>query len=396
MRFLFVLFGSIAVLGLLEILLMRLLNREVWQTRWGKALSVGWPVATLLVAFVRILLLGESTPHWVVQLMMELAAFLLVGLFASIVALILVGIIKGAVKAYGRMRRKPSVALESRREFLKTGVSALPALAAVGSGIGVVGSLSGIRRFDMPLKFKNLPSELEGFRILHLSDLHLGPFLNLSDLEKLVEQLSAERFDLVTLIGDVADDLDMLAESIRIVKAIPSRFGHFATLGNHEYYRGIHRVRRTFDAGPIPLLVNEGLPLTDDTSSSPSIFVGGADDPVTMGWKADRETFYRRAVESSFDSADSDSFRVLLTHRPGAFDEAAAAGIDLSLAGHTHGGQVGLLGRSMFEPVAEEFYLWGRYSKGDSQLYTSSGVGHWFPFRLGCPAEAPTIILKRA
>ncbi len=418
MRFLFVLIGSIVALGLIEILLMRLFNREVWQTRWGKALSIGWPVATLLVAFVRIFVLGEGAPLWIVQVLMELAAFLLVGLLASIMALILVGIIKGAMRAFGSRKPKKlepkkaepvsTASLVSRREFLKTGVAALPALAAVGSGFGVVGSLSGIRRFDVPLKFKNLPPELEGFRILHLSDLHLGPFLNLSDLEKLAEELSAEKFDLVTLIGDVADDLDMLSEAIRIVHSIPSRLGHFATLGNHEYYRGIHRVRRTFDSGPIPLLVNEGLALTGNgssdrsdttsstTSTSSSIFVGGADDPVTMGWNADRETFYRNAVESSFDNADSDSFKILLTHRPGAFDQAVSAGINLSLAGHTHGGQVGFLGRSMFEPVAEEFYLWGKYKKDNSQLYTSSGVGHWFPFRLGCPAEAPTIILTRA
>ncbi len=403
MRFLFVLFGSLSALGALEIVLMRSFDHELWQTRWGKRLSVGWPVATLLVAFARFFTLGENTPLWVTQVLMALAAFLLVGLLASIMALVVVGMYKGIRKLHARVTKSSnnnSVAMNpSRRDFLKTGVSALPALAAVGSGFGVIGSMSDIRTFDLPLRFKNLPPELDGLRILHLSDLHLGPFLNLSDLESLAEDLAENSskgpFDVVAVVGDIADDLELLPEALRIIKAIPSRYGHYATLGNHEYYRGIRQVRQAFDAGPIPLLVNEGLALTGLEPNSPNIFLGGADDPVTLGWNGDRDAFYQRAVENSFANASSEAFKLLLTHRPGAFDKAALAGIDLSLAGHTHGGQVGFLGRSMFDLITDELYLWGQYQKGESRLYTSSGVGHWFPFRLGCPAEAPTIILRR-
>jgi uncharacterized protein len=84
-----------------------------------------------------------------------------------------------------------------------------------------------------------------------------------------------------------------------------------------------------------------------------------------------------------------------MSHRPDAFDHAAVRGIDLTLAGHTHGGQIGMFGRSVFESYWPERYLWGRYERNGSQLYTSAGVGHWFPFRLGCPPEAPVIELTR-
>jgi predicted MPP superfamily phosphohydrolase len=86
----------------------------------------------------------------------------------------------------------------------------------------------------------------------------------------------------------------------------------------------------------------------------------------------------------------------MLSHRPAAFDAAAENGVDLTLAGHTHGAQVGLFGRSLLEPLWPEARLWGHYRQGVSQLYTSSGVGHWFPFRLGCPSEAPVIELRRS
>jgi predicted MPP superfamily phosphohydrolase len=84
----------------------------------------------------------------------------------------------------------------------------------------------------------------------------------------------------------------------------------------------------------------------------------------------------------------------LMTHRPDAFPPAAERDIDLMLAGHTHGGQVGFAGRSILESSLPGRYLWGKYLLGQSQLYTSCGVGHWFPFRLGCPTEAPIIELK--
>ena len=93
--------------------------------------------------------------------------------------------------------------------------------------------------------------------------------------------------------------------------------------------------------------------------------------------------------------APSDAFKVLMSHRAKALDFADRFNVDLILAGHTHGGQIGFNRRSVFENfLANEPYLWGKYKKGKTQLYTSSGVGHWFPFRIGCPAEAPIIVLK--
>jgi predicted MPP superfamily phosphohydrolase len=164
-------------------------------------------------------------------------------------------------------------------------------------------------------------------------------------------------------------------------------------MGNHEYYRGADRVQRIYDRSPVPLLINQGQRIQVGSSA---LYLSGADDPRQMGWSYDSSRFYRSALESSLGGAASDDFRLMLSHRPGMFDYSAPEKVDLTLAGHTHGGQLGMMGHSAFEMFGDDLYLWGRYQKGDSQLYTSSGVGHWFPFRLGCPAEAPIITLSRA
>ena len=104
----------------------------------------------------------------------------------------------------------------------------------------------------------------------------------------------------------------------------------------------------------------------------------------------------QQSVERALDGASQAAFTVLLSHRAQAFDYAADLGTELTLSGHTHGFQMGLGGRSLFESLMPERYIWGHYSRGESQLYTTCGVGHWLPFRLGCPPEAPLIVLHKA
>lgn len=108
------------------------------------------------------------------------------------------------------------------------------------------------------------------------------------------------------------------------------------------------------------------------------------------------------SIQSSIEDAPPDAdFRLLLCHRPEGHGPAADAGYDLTLSGHTHGGQVGLLGRSIFETLRPGIGWWGSYVKKKkdgrpSRLYTTSGFGHWFPFRFGCPTEMPIVVLEGA
>jgi predicted MPP superfamily phosphohydrolase len=106
------------------------------------------------------------------------------------------------------------------------------------------------------------------------------------------------------------------------------------------------------------------------------------------------ENFFEAGIAKALVDSPERDFTLLMSHRPDAFPYAAEQGIDLTLAGHTHGGQVGFGGRSLLENAFPNSYLWGKYTLGSSHLYTSCGVGHWFPFRLGCSTEAPVIVLK--
>lgn len=399
----------IAGLGAAQVLMMRYFNRPWWETKWGRRLSLGWPLATIVSILLWSWTFHLGPEHWLPSSLLLLSASLLVGLAAAFISLPLSGVLNLVNRFYEKQRasKNPeqeeadavangitdSPASESRRSFLLKSAAALPALAVGGSILGVGQSFASVRVFERELRFQNLPLELDGFRILHLCDLHLGAYFNLADLENLVDQLSGSRYDLVTLIGDVSDDLDVLPDALNLVASLESTHGHLATLGNHEYYRGIQAVYHAYKYSKLHLLVNEGVSLTVDGSS---IFVGGADDPATISWSSDRTAFYQNCVDGAMKNSTSDAFKLLLTHRPSAFKVAAAEKVDLSLAGHTHGGQLGLMGQSVIDMFSEELYVWGHFTRGESQLYTSSGVGHWFPFRLGCPAEAPIFTLRRA
>jgi predicted MPP superfamily phosphohydrolase len=243
---------------------------------------------------------------------------------------------------------------------------------------------------EIPLAFRDLPPALHGLRILHLSDLHLGAGRTSADLKALLDSLRPDPPDLIVLTGDVADQLQELEAALQLVTAFAPRLGVYAALGNHEYLNDIEQTLPTYQRSSVRLLVNETahIPIGDAT-----LFLAGVDDPVFFG---PARPFYERTIAACAASAPANGFRLLLCHRPEGFESAAKHGFHLTLSGHTHGGQVGLFGRSAFEVLFGVPYLWGQYRRGESRLYTTSGFGHWFPFRLNCPAEAPVITLKRA
>ena len=291
---------------------------------------------------------------------------------------------------FGQVHIKKRIKLDKgRRRFLKYTTGVFPAAAFSVSGLGVMQSFAKVNVPVVTIGIPDLPPALEGLKIAHLSDLHLGYYYSLDDLEKTIEIIDASKPDIYFVTGDIADDIEKIDDALKLICCIRTPCQGFASVGNHEYYRNIDKVVKAFDKKPLPLLLNSG---TIIQINGEDVYVGGADDPVFN--RLDMKDFLEKTVTKTMQDAPANMFQILLCHRPGGFDTAFKLGINLTLSGHTHGGQVGFMGKSLLDGWPIEKYQWGIYKKGRSRLYTSSGMGVWFPFRLGCPAEAPIIILR--
>jgi uncharacterized protein len=276
----------------------------------------------------------------------------------------------------------------NRRSLLQACAAAIPIASLMTGADGFASASAPIRIPLIRARFSQLPPDLDGLRILLLSDLHLGVGASLQDVEDVLLRSRAFHPDLVVVTGDVADRIELLAPALELIAQHAPRLGAWSVLGNHEYLHGISATRPVFERSRIPLLVNRcvAVPVGEAT-----LVIAGIDDPIASGTSPMRAT--AATVSQALSGSTPDCFRILLSHRPCAFVAASRHGVDLTLAGHTHGGQVGVGGHSVLEHIHPEPFVWGTYRRGNSVLYTTSGFGHWFPFRLNCPAEAPVIEL---
>lgn len=279
-----------------------------------------------------------------------------------------------------------------RRRLLQGGLAAVPLLAAGTSAAGVAGAAVRPRIRRVPVYVPDLHPDLDGFRILQVSDLHLAVFVDLGDLDQLLRDAAGLRVDLLAVTGDLADDLRQVPRALERLAAYPATHGAWGVLGNHEYGCGVEGFLEAYAHSSVRLLRDQAVDLRVGDAV---LRLGGLDDPSRAPWSQRGETFFAPRLRRLFGDAAAADFRLLLSHRPDALTWADAAGVDLILAGHTHGGQVGFAGRSLLWLPWRYPYPWGRYRSGTAQLYTTSGAGHWFPFRLGCPTEVPLVELRR-
>ncbi len=395
MMFLLVIVSIIALLSAIALLSLRFANRDWWKIRIVRRAAWAVPIVTLIGT--GLFLFGFASDLMLITVIGSIvSSFAFIVLLAMALAFPLSGIfhiIAGVLERHSRSQPEGKTKGDeiSRRSFLRKAAVAFPA-ATLTTGVGgFSASFLGVKIPEIDFKYDDLPDQLDGFRILHFSDLHLGRYFRLSDLETLIDDARIHRPDLVLITGDICDVTTDLPKTLSLMASLNPAYGCLASLGNHEYYHGVRECFRIHAQSDVPLLVNRG---TVIDVKGVDLFVGGADDPYDLWGNADN--FLRETVDYTLAAAPESSFKVLMSHRPRGFTRAAEQGVHLTLAGHTHGGQAGLAGRSVFESEDPPNFFWGKYINGKSQLYTSAGVGHWFPFRLGCPAEAPVIILRKS
>jgi len=247
--------------------------------------------------------------------------------------------------------------------------------------------------YDVPIK--NLPPELENFRVAQISDLHLGAYFSLERLESLLQRISDAKPDLLAITGDIFDDNAMNPAAIKIVDAFTDKFkfGVWYIHGNHEHFRGIRAIEAGLAQTKIHWLVNRAEHVTS------KLYILGVDypsrAPVTSTADKEREQLFAEArkkfVDEAAQNVPDDAIKILLAHHPEFIDDGAERNFALTLTGHTHGSQIGIFGVPLF-PVFK--YTRGVVKIGDSFGYVHVGNGSWFPFRLGCPPEIAYFTLK--
>lgn len=239
-----------------------------------------------------------------------------------------------------------------------------------------------------------LPDELDGLRIAHLSDLHVGHLFTPAKLTGVIGACGELGADLIAVTGDFVDfSLNVLDSVLDAVSQLHAPLGVHLVPGNHDYLDDAPALLRRFEQAGLPMLLNRHVTLD---CRGRSITVAGID---WAGKTPDLSRLVRQsvAIDEHQPRAKSD-LRLLLAHHPHAFDEAHRQGIDLTLSGHTHGGQLmltkGINGKRPVGLGSLAFrYPAGLYQRGESRLYVTTGVGSWFPWRLNAPAEIACLTL---
>jgi len=280
------------------------------------------------------------------------------------------------------------------RRLRMTPVRRAVVLGAAGLVLGAVGVQQAVRVppvREVPLAVRYLPKGLEGLRVTVLADMHIGPLFREPWVRQVVERTLAARPDLILLPGDVLDaPARSLARDMAPLALLKAPLGVFVSPGNHEVIHGVDRSLRAL----------EGLGLT--VLSNAHRLVEARGERLAVLGLADRSGPARRGGDApdlgkalnGTPDKDAHLLRLLLAHQPRDAAEAAAAGVDVQVSGHTHGGQV-----LPFRPLSARVngYVGGGYRVGDMALYVANGVGLWagIPLRLGVPSEIVVLRLTR-
>ncbi len=246
---------------------------------------------------------------------------------------------------------------------------------------------AAVVRVDVPIT--GLPSALHGFTIAQISDIHVGPTIRRGYVAAIVERVNRLQADMVAVTGDLVDgSVAELAPHVAPLARLASRHGTFFVTGNHEYYSGapgwIAELRRL----DLRVLLNDHVVLRHDGSA---LVVAGVTDFSAHHFDAS----HRSDPQRSLAGAPADAgLRLLLAHQPRSAAQAAAAGFDLQLSGHTHGGQ--FWPWNLFVRLQQPFTA-GLHRLQKLWIYTSRGTGYWGPpKRFLAPSEITCLRLVRA
>ncbi|WP_239522611.1 metallophosphoesterase [Geodermatophilus sabuli] len=276
----------------------------------------------------------------------------------------------------------------SRRLLLARGLAVTAgavALSTAGTGAYLANAAPVVRR--VPVTLPGLDPALAGLRIVTFSDGHLSSMYGGRRFERLVETVNAQRPDVVAIVGDLVDgDVAELRDEAAPLADLVSDQGVFFVTGNHEYFVDTDAWLRHLPTLGVQVLRNERVPIS---RGGASFDLAGIDDRT-----AERSGLpgHGADLDAALDGRDDAVPVVLMAHQPVQVEQARAAGVQLQLSGHTHGGQLWPFDYAirLDQPAVE-----GLSRFGDTQLYVTSGAGFWGPpMRVGARPEVTVVELR--
>ena len=305
----------------------------------------------------------------------------------------------------------------SRRTFFRTASVVAGAAPFLGVMYGYAAERLRyeLRRVEIPLT--NLPPELDGLEIVQLSDIHLSSYMTRESVRRAVDMANGVGADLAVVTGDLITGVhDSLHDCVEEVRHLRAPLGVYGCNGNHEIYaRAEDLAERLFQQAGMKMLRQENAVIS---------YKGGQLNLIGVDYQRERMAGGRKTqmLANVEPLIRRDMPNILLSHNPNSFNRAAELGIELSLAGHTHGGQVqveildvslsparfitdyiaGLYHRPLLMPdqpkrMGETIRLMPKAPNGLGALYVNRGIGTvGAPVRLGAPPEITHIVLRHA
>lgn len=381
---------SAVVFGLITFWLHRRIVRATalprpWSIVADVLLVVLW--ALVLVGFAA----GRSVdPSWS-------RPFAFVGLvwMAAVLYLFLglavVGLVSFAAHVVRSIRRRRSgvqdtPAFAARRlGRLRVATATVVVLALAITGYGVF-EASRPQVVDVDATLPGLPAQFDGTRIAVVSDLHVGPARDASFTRRVVDQVTAEKPDLVVLVGDLTDGtIPYVRDTLEPLDDLRAPLGVFGVSGNHEYYADDGgRWLDVWEEFGVRTLRNARVPIEVDGAT---IQLAGVHDHTAP-------EPYEPDLPAALAGSSPDDFVLLLAHQPRQAFEASDLGVDLQLSGHTHGGQMWPI---RYLVRAQQPTVTGLDKVGDTAVYTTRGAGAWGPpVRVLAPPEITMLTLRSA
>jgi uncharacterized protein len=376
--------------------------QEISNSNWRHVLQGVWWIAfailliSLLDPFLGHLFPRRGPGSWIIAVS---RLWLVASLFAFLAYELVVLFGWGSSLVARVVSAHPKEIDTGRRNFFRYAAYLAGAVPLLGATYGFAAGRFRyqVRKIDVPVA--NLPDGLEGMKIVQLSDIHIGDFMPRDEVKRAVAMANDLAADLAVVTGDfISNEYDPLEVCIQELSKLRAPLGTWGCNGNHEIYAGAEAAaQQLFQQNGMRLLRQENVELSKDGAKFNLIGVDYQRDHMTRGPKGPMlqgmEPLIRRDVPN-----------ILMSHNPNSFRRAAEMGVELSLAGHTHGGQVKfeIVDHSISPARLITDFVAGLYdlptpAGGRSFLYVNRGLGTFgMPVRLGVPPEITLLTLRKA